>query len=355
MSDRLTDEEIIFSTITGSRAYGTNTPESDEDIRGVAIRKNKSYYFGFLKRFEQQQEEGVIKDEVIYDIRKFFNLAADANPNIIELLFTEERFHKKLSGYWNKILEHRNKFLSKKTKHTFTGYAHQQLKRIKTARGYLLNPPKKKPERSDFGLPDNTTLLSKDELGAFQWIMAFLLKDSAQYMAFSEATRLELEQANWIGLLQRNGLPQEKFDSIQKITGMSDNFMEVMKREQAYIQAKREWDSYHNWKQNRNKKRAAAEEIHGYDTKHASHLVRLSRMGKEILETGKVQVFRPDHEELLAIRNGSWTYEQVEEYANTMEVEIAKMAETSILPKEPDRKFLDDLCIKVVEEFLNDT
>jgi predicted nucleotidyltransferase len=349
---RLEDNEIIFSTITGSVAYGTNMEGSDEDVRGVAIRNDKSYYFGFLKRFEQQEDD--TKDEVIYDIRKFFNLAAGCNPNIIELLFTDERFHKKTSKYWERIMEHREKFLSKNAKNTFIGYSFAQLKRIKTARGYLLNPPKKKPERSDFGLPDNTTLLSKDELGAFQWIMAFLLKDSAQYLAFSETTRTELEQANWIGLIQRKGVPEEKYESIQKLTGMSDNFMEVMKREQSYIHAKREWDSYTNWKASRNKKRAELEEKYKMDTKHASHLVRLCREGREILETGKVQVYRPDREELLAIRNGAWSYEQVEEYANNMESEMAKIAETSTLPKEPDRNFLDQLCIKTIEEFLDD-
>lgn len=71
MSDRLTDSEIIFSTIAGSHAYGTNTKDSDMDIRGVAIRNDKSYYFGFLKKFEQQQE--IDEDTVIYDIRKIIS------------------------------------------------------------------------------------------------------------------------------------------------------------------------------------------------------------------------------------------------------------------------------------------
>mgnify|MGYP001607055563 CR=1 FL=1 len=42
--------------------------------------------------------------------------------------------------------------------------------------------------------------------------------------------------------------------------------------------------------------------------KHAMHLVRLMRMCKEILITCEVVVKRPDREELLAIRNGAWSY-----------------------------------------------
>lgn len=58
------------------------------------------------------------------------------------------------------------------------------------------------------------------------------------------------------------------------------------------------------------------------NSKHASHLVRLMRMGKEILLTGKVTVKRPDAEELLFIKNGGWSYERVVEYAETLQREL---------------------------------
>ena len=76
-------------------------------------------------------------------------------------------------------------------------------------------------------------------------------------------------------------------------------------------------------------------------------------MNKEILTTGKVIVKRPDREELLYIRNGGWTYEQIVEYAEKEEKEIDELYKTSnILPHTPDTKFLDNLCIELVEEAL---
>lgn len=350
MNKEQVDDCTIFLTTTGSVAYGTNTPTSDEDFRGIAIPKDKGYYFGFIKHFEQFEDPQ--KDFVVYDIRKAFNLISDCNPNMIDLLFTDERFFKKITPYWQKVIDNRDKFLSKRARYTYTGYAFAQLKRIKVARNYLLNPPKKKPERSDYGLPDKS-LLSKDDLGAFQWVMAYMLQDTIQYLSFSEATKKELEEANWIGMVQQKGIPERAFDEVQSITGASDTWMEVMRREQAYLNAKRAWDSYVGWKNNRNKARSVLEEKHGYDTKHAAHLVRLMRMGKEILSEGKVQVFRPDREELLAIRNGAWTYEQIEEYAETMEKEIALLSETSKLPKEPNRNQLDDMCMSIIDEYLS--
>ncbi len=341
------EKSTIFSTIVGSHAYGTNNEDSDLDIRGIAALDDPGYYFGFLKKFEQFEDKE--KDIVIYDIRKAFHLIADANPNMLDILFADERFYQKCDPIFKPILENRDKFVSKRARYTYTGYAVAQLKRIKTARGWLLNPPQKKPDRADYGLPDKS-LLSKDDLGAFQWVLANLLKDSIDYLNFSDATKAELDQANWIGLVQQKGIPDQSFEQIQKLTGASDAWMEIMRREQAYINSKRQFDAYSQWKSGRNKKRAVLEEKFGYDCKHASHLVRLMRMGKEILETGKVIVFRPDREELKAIRNGAWKYEAIEEYADKMEKEI--MAIKSSLPNEPNRPALDKLCINVIENVL---
>ncbi len=67
----------------GSHAYGLATETSDLDIKGVAIPP-ADYFLGFLKRFEQAESKQ--PDMSIYDIRKFFQLACDCNPNIIEVL-----------------------------------------------------------------------------------------------------------------------------------------------------------------------------------------------------------------------------------------------------------------------------
>lgn len=51
---------------------------------------------------------------------------------------------------------------------------------------------------------------------------------------------------------------------------------------------------YQSWRANRHPERAALEALHGYDTKHAAHLLRLYRMGIEILSEQVVRVRRPD-------------------------------------------------------------
>jgi hypothetical protein len=96
------------------------------------------------------------------------------------------------------------------------------------------------------------------------------------------------------------------------------------------------------------------EEKFGYDVKHAAHLVRLLRMGKEILLTGKVNVDRTniDAEELKAIRNGSMKYDEVEEYAKKSDEELNSIYDKSTLQKSPQIEKIDQLCLEVCEDFL---
>ncbi len=133
--------------------------------------------------------------------------------------------------------------------------------------------------------------------------------------------------------------------------GFSDSMIEMLTREKRYRAAKQEWDSYCKWKSDRNPKRAAIEAKHGFDLKHAMHLVRLIRMSREILETGKVLVKRPDAEELLAIRNGAWSYEKIVEFAEAEDKALEEVMKNSKLPKVSDRKKIHELTCEMVMEY----
>ena len=95
-------------------------------------------------------------------------------------------------------------------------------------------------------------------------------------------------------------------------------------------------------------KRKALVEKYGYDTKNASHLIRILRMGTEFLATGTLNVLRPDAPELLDIKKGKWTLEQVKEAADE-EFHLAKEALIhSPLPNEPDKERIESLCMEIV-------
>lgn len=304
----------IYLTLAGSHAYGLDTPESDIDLRGIAIPP-KEYALGFAKQFKQCERRGE-DDVVIFNIVKFFELAADANPSIFELLWTDPKFHVLSTKYFEMMVEAREMFLSRRIEKTFTGYAYGQLKRINTHRGWLLNPPKEKPKREDYGL-SNTRIVSRDQEGALKVLLGK-------------------------GTLKESDIPT--------------SFLEVLIAEYKYDAALRNWKSYEDWKTNRNPARAILEERYGFDVKHASHLARLMLMGQEVQTTGKVKVLRDDAEIFRGIRRGEWSYEQLIEWMETKDREIRDFAAKGphVLPEEPNLDKLNQLCMKIQETFFKD-
>ena len=341
----------IYITKYGSHAYGTNTPESDLDIRGIAIPP-KEYYFGILSNFEQYQSVEPF-DLVIFDIRKFIKLAMDFNPNAVEILFTEPEDHIFKKSPINKLFENKDKFISKKARYTLSGYAISQLRRINLHRKYILNPPTRKPERTDFGLPESNTLIPNHQLLEIEAAINKKINDwHIDTTGMQNDLSIDIKNKMHDILLELK-INTEEFDIYAaRNLGLNDNLMEAFKKERQYKNAKRDWDHYLHWKKTRNPKRYAIETKYGYDCKHGSHLVRLFRSCRELLETGQFKVKRDDAEELLAIKNGAWTYEQLIEWAEKEDKALDELYKTSTLPREPDRQAINNICIEMIEEMI---
>ncbi len=298
------DYKLIYEVVHGSQAFGLDGPESDLDLKGVIIGP-PCWYSGFL----QSPEQLIInKDHTLYDVRKFFKLAIDANPTAIEMLWVPADSIKSCNKQAEKLLAERERFLSLRVADSFGKYALSQLRRIKTHRRWLLEPPKAQPQRKDFQL-SGKPVISNDQIGA---------ADS---------------------LLESGRISQDE---------IPPNFMLMLDRERSYRAAAKEWQQFQTWLRERNPARAKLEKDFGYDTKHALHLVRLLRMALEILTTGKVVVKRPDREELLAIKRGEWKFDKLIEYAESMHQNIVEARKSCLLPELPDSESLNILCSEII-------
>jgi predicted nucleotidyltransferase len=131
----------------GSVAYGVSAESSDIDVYGIFMPPKDTVFphlageiFGFgtqIKRFETWQEHHVAAhgkswDFSIFGIVKFFQLAMENNPNVIDSLFTPRRCVVSSTAVGEYIREHRVDFLHKGAWHKFKGYAYSQLNKIKT-------------------------------------------------------------------------------------------------------------------------------------------------------------------------------------------------------------------------------
>jgi len=341
------DEAIkhcIFQFVSGSHQYGTNRPDSDIDRRGVFIAPLPSAFDLFQTSFigsgtikqalhsaldalesadlhaarnsienalatdrgdlslsvETVHKPG--EDTELQELRKFFKLAADCNPNIIEFLYVDNLIDIS-TPEWELIRSHRDLFLSKKARWTFAGYAIQQLKRIRIHRGYLMNPPSHQPTRTEFGLPEQSKI-PKDHQNAIL------------------------------------SLPDEWIASGSK---------DLVAQEKRYASALQLWTSYKKWERERNPARKELERKYGYDVKHSMHLVRLCRMAEEIIRDQKVLVRRPDAEELRGILRGEWKYEDIEAIADGLDARLDALCKDSTLRNSPDRKQIAALYKQICE------
>lgn len=339
-------ERTILWLVHGSRAYGTSRPDSDWDFKGICIPPSK-YRNGFLHQFEQAAWSDPV-DATIFDLRRFFSLAADCNPNIVELLYVDPSDILFCNGFGTDLLLLRDAFLSKKALYTFRGYAMAQLKRIRGHRRWLLTPPQKKPDRSDFKLPERT-VIPADQLRAAQVAIESRMDSwEVDFGALDEAGKIHIQEQVAAFLLDLGIGVDEKFRRAGEALGYDSNFLELLDRERHYKTALTEWNQYQAWKADRNEARAALEAKYGYDTKHGMHLVRLMRMCREILAEGTVRTRRPDAAELLSIRDGAWSYDKILAWAEEQDTELVSLAEKSSLPKSPDRVALDEACQQMI-------
>lgn len=339
--------KLIFKCLHGSHLYGTNTPLSDIDERGVFLADIKQY-LGFLNSIGQIEDK--TNDTTIFELKKFLHLACENNPNIIELLFVPENKFIVATDEWLKILDHKQYMISKKAKHTFSGYAHSQFNRIKLHRGWLLNPPKKKPERKDFGLSEHRSDLTRDQIGAFNVLLAMKLENLREFHPLKDQL-LAMEETYDFKSLCKQFTEVDKI-ALQDIIPISDAFVDILQKENAYAQAERYFNQYLSWKKNRNPERAILEEKYGFDCKHGSHLYRLITEGEELLTTGKITFPRPDAEFLLEIKNGRYKYEEISEILEGYDKKFEEYYKTSTLPHSADRNKIDEMCINMIVNYI---
>lgn len=131
------NDEIILAGYRGSISHGTYRPNTDEtsiDDKDamIIVIPNIKYYFG-LKEWGSRGTKEIKRGEwdiVVYEIRKFINLLAKGNPNVLFMLWLDENMYLKRTTVGQRIINNRDMFSSKAVYHSFSGYSYSQLKRI---------------------------------------------------------------------------------------------------------------------------------------------------------------------------------------------------------------------------------
>jgi len=391
----------IYLGRAGSISYGTNTPTSDEDYRGIFVADPKFIRTPFFKQNEYRHPDQ--KDSVSYELSKFMQLYTECNPNIVELLWIEENDVILDSPAYQLLRKHRRDLMSSRAAFTFSGYAVSQLKQMKNQSKWQNNPqPTTPPRQIDYvSLVVNYTneKVFKIDLEEYHDGYRLVHYGGNIYGLYKDAGAKTYNDGFHLNVTD-NSFDHTTADGERKLPLMIVKF-----NISEYKQNLETWNQYWAWKTLKDKKvdlyrlielelaeRASvvrevvsesydvdhvvgsenmaelvktmneanlSELLHlckrhldfqatGTDFKHGMHLVRLLRMGREILEHGEVMVKRPDAKELLEIRRGSWSYEQLIAYGEEQDDLIRnKLYHETKLPKRPNIELASNLIMKV--------
>ena len=304
---------ILFLTLSGSHAYGTNVEGSDIDIRGVA---GSPETLGF-NHFEQAIDNRT--DTVIYAVNKFVSLLAQGNPNIIELLGNDPELYVNMTPEGQMLLDNKELFLTRRVAYSYGGFANDQLRRLQM--GLLRNGTSPEPLKNKF------EKRSLDRLVAGQG------KDDVFKISISE----EVDSEGKHPLLISGSLNNYPVNSLKSLLrGLTTTI-----------------DQYEQPQHPKAQKDAA------HINKHAMHLVRLYYTAFDILEQGRIVTCRDkEREELLAIRNGKYMCEdgsyapEFFEFVDALEKKFQDDVRKTSLPAKPDFGKIEELLVEINKEYL---
>lgn len=328
---------ILFECIAGSRAYGTSTEASDEDLRGIFAVPAASYIDLSRPPDQVSDDRGNV---VFYTLRRVIELLTQANPNILELLFMPDDCVLRSSIEMQTLLAHRHLFISKQCADTHAGYAMSQIRKAKGQNKWVNNPrPPSPPEKEDYCyIVPWTSGPARNEPPA----RPVPLKQIGWSLDEYHAARLEHGRDTYRlyhygndargvfrgGMLACESIPKE--DEELRFAGF------LLYSEQAWKQALLEHQNYWAWRRDRNEARWQQQERGelDFDAKNMMHTVRLLLSGRSILESGKPIVrFSGDQLSLLmSIREGRRPFDEIMEIAEGLLADCERLKPLSDYP-----------------------
>lgn len=344
---------IIFEGISGSRAYGTQLPTSDTDIRGVFIQPLDD----ILGNGYVEQVSDLTNDVVFYEIKRFLELLKTNNPTVLEILNLPEDCIIFKDPIFDLVLNHKKDFITTQCKMTFAGYAIQQ---IKKARGYNKKMNWEETSMTRKGVLDFCYVLTDNGSMQFeQWRLKNILEKTFEW----DNTQKDWSLANidhahnlYAMYLHPGGIvsgPNANDVQLQSIPKNKKVYAYLTFNKDAYSIHCKRFSEYETWLKKRNPDRIKMNKEHGkdYDSKNMMHTFRLLNMALEIAE-GEINVRRSPEEikNLMSIRRGEAEFDDLIKKAEELIVKMDNAFDNSSLPSEVNKKFVNDLLIKIRNE-----
>lgn len=359
-------EKLIFKGIVGSRAFGTNTENSDTDIAEIYMCDNDD-----LLGLTYKEHDDIDKDNRRYELNKFIKLLMVGNPNMLEILNLPEDCKIMSSDTWYEIQKVKNKFITKNLYNTFAGYAKTQINKA-TGLNKKINWESQKVERKsvlDFCYIYPLSYTKQTQaIHIPTWLHTENYKQEHCGLVgldhFQNTYLIYIDELQWVKDTDNpryKDIPTNNFRGIVKEDSNDVHTSSVPEHlrpkgilyfnKDGYSMHCKDYNEYQIWLKNRNPDRYNINKKHGqkYDSKNIMHLVRLMGMAREIATKGIIKVRRTSEEVefLLGIKNGKFDLKKLVDEAIIQFEELKELFDQSDLPDSVDEKFCHDLIINL--------
>ncbi len=306
---------VLVKMKFGSHLYGTDTPDSDTDFKGVFLPSERDVLLGRIPRtLHDNTKVGTAKntkDDIDFEqfsLHYFLKLACDGETAIMDMLHAPQNMILESSPIWRQIVQRRDKFYTKNMR-SFVGYARKQAAKY-GCRGSRLN-------------------------------------DAARVLEFCSSTpsKFTLNQV-WEMLPEGEHIyklpPDPNGVRMYEVCGRKVGETSTI----VYM-----YDVVSKFHKSYGERAKAAANNEGIDWKAVSHALRAAYQIKSIL-TRKTIIFPlPEADYLRSVKLGERDYKtEVSPLLDEMLVEVEELALKSDLPERVDRQYWDDFLLNCVKD-----
>ena len=359
---------ILLNAIVGSQAYGTNTPDSDIDTKGVYLQDPME-----VLGMEYKEQINLDKDACLYEVRRFLQLLCSGNPTMLELLYIPEDCILEKHPLWDIISKHRSAFLTKQCYFSFAGYAYQQVekaKRLNKKMNWEADKVKRKSPIDFLKVIDNCKTYPLVE-----WLKRNQMHEDCCGLA--KVNDSENLYALWYDdikeMSKTKDLSNPRYkdwkdfgykgvcNDVELLLSEIPEWQIPMCRCNLYYNRNgwgehcKDYNSYQTWLKERNTQRYVDIQNHGQkiDGKNMLHCIRLLQCTNDILDLKTINVRVKNPEYLLSIRHGKVSLEELLESARNQIKGLKQKFEDSDLPHSVDPDLVKSILNEIRKESLN--
>lgn len=388
---------LLYKYIRGSQAYGTNTPESDQDEGGIFIAPQEwvdGLGFDYVEEISDEKH-----DTVWWELGKFMRLLCTSNPTVLEALFVPDDKVLVEHPIMSEIKRHRDKFITKACFKPFGGYATSQIAKAqgqnKKIHWDIQEMKRKTPldfcytfhKQGSQNIQDWLSERGLDQKYCGLVNIPNMYGVYGVYYDFASHIKFENLDTNKQTLLLygKYDLVDVDSDDIDKIMWRVDNkaffcysgivhpdgksneirLSSIPKGEMpicymtynqnGYESHCKKYREYLEWKENRNKARyennlegLEKDKEKFYDSKNMTHCFRLLSMCIEVAEGKGILIDRTniDRDFLMDVRNRKYTYDELMGKLLELKAKMDAAIEKSAIRDSIDVEFVNNLLLE---------